>query len=396
VHRNLIPLLAAPLFAAPLPFAEHTVATGLKGGYQVVIADLNHDGKPDLIALASGMTELVWYENPGWERHVIAGGLSGMINCAAVDVPGDPIPEIVLASGFSMRAAESAGIVSVLRHKGDPRDPWTIQEIDRLPASHRIRVADIDGSGRKVVINAPLTGATAEAPDYRGHNALVYYRPGEWKRHEIPPGNEGLVHGLYIIDWDGDGRDEILTAGFDGIHLFKFGADEKWARTLISRGDPDPWPKSGASDIAVGRLGRERFLATIEPWHGNKVAIYRLRGGAWHRAEIDDSLVDGHTIQTADLDGDGNDEVIAGFRGDGHKVYVYKPVGQALPPASPGLAADTAGQRWSRQTLDDGGMAAAACAVADLDGDGRPDIACIGSATANLKWYENRGVASRR
>jgi hypothetical protein len=27
----------------------------------------------------------------------------------------------------------------------------------------------------------------------------------------------------------------------------------------------------------------------------------------------------------------------------------------------------------------------------DLNGDGRPDIACIGSATANLKWYENLG-----
>ena len=60
--------------AEPARFAEHTIATGLKGGYQVVVADLNHDGKPDLIALASGMPELVWYENPTWERHVIAGG----------------------------------------------------------------------------------------------------------------------------------------------------------------------------------------------------------------------------------------------------------------------------------------------------------------------------------
>ena len=41
--------------------------------------------------------------------------------------------------------------------------------------------------------------------------------------------------------------------------------------------------------------------------------------------------------------------------------------------------------------LDEGGMAAAACAIADLNGDGRPDIVCIGSATANLKWYENLG-----
>ena len=61
-----LPLLAA----APAVFVEHTIASDLKGGYQVVVADLNHDGRPDLIALASGLTELVWYENPGWQRHV--------------------------------------------------------------------------------------------------------------------------------------------------------------------------------------------------------------------------------------------------------------------------------------------------------------------------------------
>ncbi len=82
-----------------------------------------------------------------------------MINLAAWDMDGDGIPEIVLASGFSMDAKKSAGIVSVLRHNGDPRQPWSIQEIDRLPTSHRLRWADIDGSGKKVVINQPLTAA---------------------------------------------------------------------------------------------------------------------------------------------------------------------------------------------------------------------------------------------
>ena len=71
---RLVALLTAlPLLAAepPARFAEHTIATDLRGGYQVVVADMNHDGKPDLIALASGMKELVWYENPsvGASRH---------------------------------------------------------------------------------------------------------------------------------------------------------------------------------------------------------------------------------------------------------------------------------------------------------------------------------------
>ena len=56
-------------------FTAHTIDTGLAGGYQVVVADLNRDGKPDIIALASGLKELRWYENPGWQRHVLVTGI---------------------------------------------------------------------------------------------------------------------------------------------------------------------------------------------------------------------------------------------------------------------------------------------------------------------------------
>ena len=45
---------------------------------------------------------------------------------------------------------------------------------------------------------------------------------------------------------------------------------------------------------------------------------------------------------------------------------------------------------WKKSALDDGGIGAAACVVADFNEDGKPDVACIGSATTNLKWYENK------
>jgi hypothetical protein len=343
------------------------------------VADLNRDGKPDLIALASGMKELVWFENPTWQRHVIAGNQNRMINCAVVEVDGRP--HIVLASEFANEAKNSIGVVSLLTPGADVRQPWTAREIDRLTTSHRLRVADIDGSGKTIVVNAPLTGAGAAAPDYRDHTPLVYYRPGEWKRELISAANEGVVHGIYIVDWDGDGRDEILTASFVGIHLYKFGKDGQWTRTAITQGDPAAWPKSGSSDVAVGKLGKRRFLAAIEPWHGNQAVIYRNGKHGWDRQVIDDSLVEGHTILAADLNGDGRDEVIAGYRGKGRSVNLYY--------------ADAKGRHWSKQLLDDGGIAANACTVADFNGDHRPDIACIGGATANLKWYENLGPAGK-
>jgi len=361
--RSLL-FFAFPLLAIAQPkFTEQTLAGDLRGGYQVVVADLNHDGKPDLIALASGQPDLVWFENPGWQRHVLATDQSRMINCVVVG------NEIVLASQFSNEAKTSVGLVSVLRPGADVRQPWTATEIDRLPTSHRLRVADLFHNGRPVVVNAPLTGAEAAGPDYRGQTPLVYYVPGEWKRRVISTENSGVVHGIYVTD-----KNCLLTASFTGIHQFCFGDDRSVTRTEIAKGDPAAWPKSGSSDVAVGHLGMARFLAAIEPWHGNQVVVYTGTGPKLDRQVIDDSLLDGHTIQTADFEGDGNDEIVAGFRGQPRSVYLYR--------------YDSAAKRWTRRELDKGGMGAAACAIADLNDDGKPDVACIDAT--RLKWYENK------
>ena len=80
----------------------------------------------------------------------------------------------------------------------------------------------------------------------------------------------------------------------------------------------------------------------------------------------------GHALATADLDRDGRDEIVAGYRGKAGRSYIYSSSGKA----------------WTRQPLDEN-MGAASCAIADLNGDGRPDIACIDSPS--LKWYENLG-----
>ena len=119
----------------------------------------------------------------------------------------------------------------------------------------------------------------------------------------------------------------------------------------------------------MGHLGKQRFLAAIEPWHGNKIAVY-VNG---KREVIDDTLLDAHTILTVDLNGDGRDEIVAGMRGKPYQVLIYS----------------NEKDHWTRKVLDSGGVAAASCAAADFNGDHRIDLACIGSATTNLKWYEN-------
>jgi len=133
-------------------------------------------------------------------------------------------------------------------------------------------------------------------------------------------------------------------------------------------------PDFERSDVAVGHLGKERLLAAIEPWHGHQVAIYRQKDKAWQRQVIDSTLTDGHTILTADFDGDGRDEILAGFRQGKRGVYIYH----------------EDGGKWRRQVLSEGEIAAAGCAIADFNADRKPDIACIGSTTTNLiLWTQN-------
>jgi hypothetical protein len=365
----------------PIAFREHVVASNLKMGYQLVAADLNSDGKPDLIAVDERATELAWYENPTWQRHVIAKDVPRAINLDCADLDGDGTPEIVFLYRFESVASKSVGTVALLHHDGDPRRPWTLREIDRVPAAHRVRFFSYDGSGNKVAVMAPMAGLQATPPLYAGPTPVYIYRPPEWSREQIAS-LEGIVHGLYPIDWLNNGRQYILTASFRGLRLLSPpAASGPWTEREISPGDTNACPKCGSSEVALGHLKNRRFLAVIEPWHGTSVVIYieqssRAKPSSqWTRTVIDGSYLNGHALAVGDLDGDRRDEVVAGFRGQGHQLSLYQ-------------AADSRGKSWKRTPLDTA-IAPADCKIRDFNGDGRPDIACIGASTGNIKWYEN-------
>ena len=367
-------LVGTSLLAQPLRFHEYTVASGLKTGYQLVAADLNGDGKRDLIALDERGTELTWYENPGWQRHVLAANIERPINLECHDTGGDRIPECVLALHFESSPEKSIGDVYVLKAGADVRQPWTKREIDRIPTAHRIRWIDIRGDGKKVVLLSPLVGATARPPLYDADTPVYLYRPGEWKRETVITNLHGVAHAIMPVQWQGKGE-SLLTASFQGLRLYTPGK-EPWPFVELSKGDPRPCPACGSSEIRLGKLGKTRMLVSIEPWHGNQVVVNVQHGKAWTRTVIEDQMINGHALAVGDLDGDGRDEIVSGFRGKGFRLTLYRSAGAS-------------GTTWTTQVLDNGGIAAADCKIEDFTGDGKPDIACIGASTGNVKLYEN-------
>lgn len=370
-------------------FEKNTIDEEMRGGYGVEAADIDGDGLTDIIALATNPAQFAWYKNPSWDKYVISSEAQGNIDSAPLDIDGDGDMDIVLASEFSLNESTQGGLVHWLENPGNPtsNQEWTMHYIDEIPTTHRVKWGDINGDGEVELVNLPIIGVGAEAPLYDVNLQLKAYPIPEDLSVDSWPGvvlDESLQmsHGLDLEDWDGDGRTDILSASFAGVHLFQLASrGQLVSKTHIGSGKSGERPAIGSSELDVGTLhDKQRFVATIEPWHGNEVVVYTAGADSsalWQRRVIETEFVNGHALLVDDLDNDGVDEIIAGHRSDPFSLFIYR-YSQAT-------------DSWTKHDLDVGGIGLSGLAIADMNGDGFKDIAGIGSATRNVVYYENSG-----
>jgi hypothetical protein len=384
-------LLTLAIVAGTPQFQRHDIAD-FKDGYQATIADVNGDGRPDVLVLSINGNEVAWFENPAWQRHPIAHTPAN-IDMAPYDIDGDGRPEIVLASGFYFNDGTKGGELQWLKPEQDFSRPWQLHPIAVDPVTHRVRWGDLDGDGRPELVHLPFFGPgshgmKAPTPAHLWAFRLPAHPATEpwpvWKIDETL----NLIHGGYVRDIDGDGRAEIFTASRDGIHRFDWegaGASAHWRKTHLGSGaapaDDKPTTPRGSSEVAFGRLGKNRpFVAAIEPWHGNQVVVYfppakpSAQNVFWTRHVLIASFDQGHGLAVADLDGDGRDEIVAGCRGKNHRLFLFVPNG--------------AGDGFRPVELDRA-MAVDCTLVTDINGDGRPDLVVVGGRSNKVVWYEN-------
>ena len=109
-----------------------------------------------------------------------------------------------------------------------------------------MRWGDVIGSGKKQLVVAPLQGRGTKGPNWgegQGVRVLVYTVPEDPAKDpwpvEVADDSLHTTHNLQLVDFDGDGRDEIVIAGWEGVFVLKRDPSGHWSKTQIGAGNQE-------------------------------------------------------------------------------------------------------------------------------------------------------------
>lgn len=339
---------SAPDGVLPTPFPQVEPTASLT-------VDVDNDGDADLVVGGrnSGPALTLWRFDAGrWTSeviepdnvHVEAGG-------AVHDIDGDG--DLDIAFGGDYRGNE----IWWWENPGDAKGRWTRHTVKRNAyLNHHDQIfGDFDGDGKIEFVSWN-----------QSDRALLRFvipadpKNGElWAVEKIFTWPEtGYSHeGLAKADVDGDGVDDIVGGGYWFHHT---GAGHFAAEQVD--------PAMSFTRSAVGHFvkGGRPELVYVPGDADGPLNWYEWKNEQWITHTLLDHVIHGHSLQVADIDGDGNDDILVGEMGSwsdrtnnpNARVLVFFGDGQG---------------RFTKQLVSqDQGVHETR--LADLNGDGRLDI----------------------
>ncbi len=347
----------------------------------VAVADFDSDGDPDLVVTASASDEVIWWESDGtpadggWTSRTLDDALLGARSVTAADVDSDGRPDVVAAG-------ELADELVWYRNNGSPTG-WSRHPIDTsFDGAYFVRASDVDLDGDlDVLASAEAAGEVAWYENLTGTGAA-------WDEHSVETGFTGAMS-VDADDYDRDGDVDVLASasGIDEVALWrnesavrtgKFGpASLVFAATAlvgqVAAGDVD-----GDGDIDLAGADARWFENTAGD------------GSTWTAHDIDSAKAPDPDLFTAaivDLDQDGHLDLVGSSQ---QELRWYENDG--TPGDDNGGGLGSSWTRHVIEPLGTFTRLDASIGVADIDGDKDPDVYGVSPAEDRILWWENDGT----
>lgn len=323
------------------------------------VADLNGDGRPDLISVRSGDSsmDLQWHRSTGsgFANPVLLHSSPNQIRFAPADLDEDGLPDLV----FSTRGKEAQWL------RGLGGGTFAATEVlhagDGSAGGSRLCVADIDGDGDPDIA---LFGGEVWL-----ENQSIRMQPAatvtSWTGVN-PSGTVSLATG----DVDNDGRPDLIAGdgGAKRIRWYRGTGSGLQSPSIVSTGDLEPL------GVVCGDFNRDGFNDLM--WSADHVVYKAIStngsGYSWTTGSAFGALGVG-TLVAEDMDRDGDPDLLCLIPSLGG-IRVYRNNGDA--------------SAWSLQSVDTGLPGLAGIAAGQTVPGGLPEIHTLGSSVVNRHSHQ--------
>jgi hypothetical protein len=346
------------------------ISTSADGAISVFAADLDNDGDLDIVsAHLANFTEFAWYENTNgdgsaWTTRVIATSSQGARSVFAADLDNDGDLDLVLASIVDQK-------IAWFENTNGDASTWTAANISTSGASpYSVFAADLDNDGDLDLVSGFYTNDTIVWFENTNGDASA------WTAADIATSADG-AHSIFVADLDNDGDLDIVSASNndDTIAWYKNtnGDASAWIATDINTS------ADGARDVFVADLDNDGDLDIVSASaNDDTIAWYENTNGdasAWTARDIATSADGARSVFVADLDNDGDLDIVSASALDDTIAWYENTNGDAAT--------------WTARDIATSADNVMSIFVADLDNDGDLDIVSASADDDTIAWYQN-------